>query len=118
MATPAPHTTSGGVEYHVTLEDLQKSASDTHMTAHDVAELLLQLQTYVIGLEDEWQGMAANEFQDLMVQWRKYADQLNEALIAIGDGLMGNYHNYGENEATNQRNMASIKGNLPTANFA
>lgn len=117
MSTPTPHTTLGGVEYNVTLADLQMAASDTHLTAHDTAEWLQQLQTYVIGLQNEWQGMAANEFQDLMVQWNRYAAQLNEALQAIGDGLMGNYHNYDNTEFTNQRNMASIKANLPAANL-
>jgi WXG100 family type VII secretion target len=117
VSIPTPHTTSGGVEYNVTLQDLQAAASDTHLTAHDVSVWLQELQTYVTGLQNEWQGMAANEFQDLMVQWNRYAAQLNEALQAIGDGLLGNYHNYDNTELTNYRNMASIKGNLPAANL-
>ncbi|MFI5798086.1 WXG100 family type VII secretion target [Streptomyces sp. NPDC051677] len=117
MSTPTPHTLSGGVEYGVTLLDLQAASSDTQLTAHDIAEWLQQLQTYVTGLQNEWQGMAANEFQDLMVQWNIYAAQLNEALRAIADGLMGNYHNYDHTEVTNHKNMASIKTSLPAANF-
>ncbi|MDH2393573.1 WXG100 family type VII secretion target [Streptomyces sp. HNM0663] len=118
MSTPTPHTTPGGVEYGVTLVDLQAASSDTHLTAHDVSVWLQQLRTYVTALQNEWQGMAANEFQDLMVLWDRYAAQLNEALRAIGDGLMGNYHNYDNTEVANHRNMASVKANLPAANLA
>ncbi|MFK4222307.1 WXG100 family type VII secretion target [Streptomyces sp. NPDC019890] len=117
MSTPTPHTTVGGVEYNVTLFDLQAAASDTHLTAHDVAVWLQELRTYVTALQNEWQGLAANEFQDLMVLWGTHSARLNEALTAIGDGLMGNYHNYDNSEVANHQNMASIKTNLPTANL-
>jgi len=118
VSTPTPHTTVGGVEYGVTLQDLQAAATDTNLTASDVSAWLQQLQSYVIGLQNEWQGMAANEFQDLMVQWNRYAAQLNQALTDIAGGLMGNYHNYGTSEDTNYKGMASIKANLPAANLS
>ncbi|MFF2524086.1 WXG100 family type VII secretion target [Streptomyces liangshanensis] len=119
MSTPVEQsTTIGDVEYSVTPGELLAAANSTNTTAQELDAQLSALKTYVIGLEEAWHGMAANEFQDLMVQWDTYARMLNDALTSIAGGLQGNYGNYDVSEQRNLTNLSSVRANIPSANFS
>ncbi|MDQ0786696.1 WXG100 family type VII secretion target [Streptomyces sp. B3I8] len=118
MTTPTGHATVGGVEYNVTLVELNQASLDTDATSTRLEEQLAELKSFVVSLEGVWNGYAANEFQALMAQWDVYAAMLREALTGIASGLRGNYENYSTTESVNHATLASIHAGIPSANFS
>ncbi|MEV6994326.1 WXG100 family type VII secretion target [Streptomyces sp. NPDC093228] len=104
---------SDGVLYHATPEDLRRKAIDIRHTQGVVQGELDRLKSYVVGLELEWGGIAANTFQELMGEWDAFAAQLQHALLAIASGLEGTAGNYLLSEDSNLLNLRSVQ--LPPA---
>ncbi|MFB9835873.1 WXG100 family type VII secretion target [Actinoallomurus acaciae] len=113
MAVNGGTTTVGGVTYKVTPEYLSTAATSTDNTATEIAGVLAQIRSYVVGLEASWQGVAYNTFQTLMAEYDIYAKMLHDSLTDIASGLRGNYVNYTDSEQTNITNLRSLDTSLP-----
>ncbi|WP_436531103.1 WXG100 family type VII secretion target [Actinoplanes sp. HUAS TT8] len=111
-------TTVGGVSYQVTPEYLSGAATSADTTAGDIAALLDGVRSYVVSLEDSWQGIAATSFQTLMHNYDVYARMLHESLTGIASGLRGTYVNYTDVETQVDQNIQQVDLNLPPANLS
>lgn len=100
--------------FQVTPEYLSQASAACTNTAQDVQDQLAALKSYVVNLENEWQGIAAGTFQNLMAEYDLCAASLNQALTGIASGLQGNWGNYTENEQTNLKNISAIQAGLPS----
>ncbi|MFF7580973.1 WXG100 family type VII secretion target [Streptomyces sp. NPDC008061] len=107
---------SDGVLYNTTPQDLKEKAQDIRNTQETVQGELGRLKSYVVGLEAVWGGIAANTFQQLMVDWDTHAARLQEALLGISNGLMGSADNYTQGEQMNIANLHSVS--LPAARLS
>ncbi|MDQ0757683.1 WXG100 family type VII secretion target [Streptomyces canus] len=74
------------------------------------------LKSYVVAMEANWQGVASNTFQELMREWDMYAAQLQNALLAISNGLDSSADNYIGSEHSNLANLNNVS--LPKANLS
>lgn len=111
-------TTPSGSAYQVTPADIAAAATSCTNTASQIDEQLSTLKSYVVNLESEWKGIAANTFTSLMTDYDTYAIMLHNALTDIASGLQGNYVNYTDAEQTNLNNLQTVNGSLPGANFS
>lgn len=113
-----PATTVGGVTFHVTPEYLVNAATSTDKTAGEIDDVLAQIKSYVVSLEEIWQGIAQQQFQTLMQEYDTYSRMLHDALVDIGSGLRGNYVNYRDSEESNVNNLRALGEDIPKANFS
>ncbi|MCO6000300.1 WXG100 family type VII secretion target [Actinoallomurus rhizosphaericola] len=116
MTVPSDYTgdvTVGGVHYHVTPEYLAQAVADTNSTADEIANQLSDLQQYVQSVEAAWGGIAADQFNILMTDYRLYATMLHDALTDIAQGLQGNYINYVDSEGQNINNLIALGEDIP-----
>ncbi|BCY11910.1 WXG100 family type VII secretion target [Actinoplanes sp. L3-i22] len=107
----------GGVTYHVTPDVVSGAATDTQTTAQEMAELIADIRTYVVSLEDVWQGVASNQFQQLMHDYDTFARTLQDALAGISSGLHGTYLNYRDTEIANLNDLQAVELGPPPALF-
>ena len=101
--------------FKVTAEYLADAATSCDSTATTVSDQLASLKSYVVGMEDWWQGIAAGTFQSLMSEYDVCSAALNDALTGIATGLRGNWSNYTGVEQTNSTNIQNIEAGLPAA---
>lgn len=109
---------SYGLDFKVTPAEISTAAANCDSTATELAAQLDSLRQYVMGLEAEWQGIAAQTFTSLMADYQIYSTMLHNALTDIASGLRGNYVNYTDSEDTNIANLQQVGGEIPGANFA
>jgi WXG100 family type VII secretion target len=109
-------STSTG-SFQVTPEYVASAAAACQSTAQEIQEQLGALKNYIVSMEDAWQGIAANTFQELMAQYNTYSSMLYNALTDIGQGLQGNYINYTAEEQANINTIQSIATSLQGTNF-
>ncbi|MEU9407524.1 WXG100 family type VII secretion target [Streptomyces sp. NPDC048281] len=112
IASENGYAASGGVQYEVTPEYLAQAASDSSFTAGQLANQTDALQKFCSGLEDVWKGMAKEQFNTLMAEYRTYATMLYDALSGISSGLHGTYLNYVGGETTNINNLIALGEDL------
>ncbi|MFG2226229.1 WXG100 family type VII secretion target [Streptomyces sp. NPDC048644] len=105
--------TSAG--FKVTPAMIAQAAVSCDNTAADVEAKLQNLKSYVIQLEDSWQGIAHNTFQIYMAEYDTYAQMLHNALTDIASGLRGNEVNYKESENANLQRIHTLQSELPAA---
>jgi WXG100 family type VII secretion target len=101
------------MQFKLTPEELTAGATSCTTTAAQIDQQLSTLQGYVQNLEATYMGVTATTFSALMVDWNTYATMLHNALIDIGSGLNGNYHNYTDTEQANLNGLQQINGSLP-----
>jgi WXG100 family type VII secretion target len=106
------------VDFKTTFPDIASAASGCDTTASEVQQKLASLRSYVVGLEESWQGVASTSFQDLMVQYDNNASRLHEALTGIANGLRGTHSNYTDSESANLKAVTNIHENLGPANLS
>jgi hypothetical protein len=58
------------------------------------------------------------QYQNLMNDFDKYGQMLNDSLNGIADGLTGNYHNYTTTEAAIESQLREVNGVIPGANLS
>ncbi len=109
---------ASGIDYKVTPADVVAAATSCDNTAAELQTQLAELKSYVVSLEEEWRGIAAQTFTALMADYDVYSNMLQNALTDIGSGLRGNYVNYDDTENQNIRNLQQVNGQIPGANFA
>lgn len=107
-------STSG---FQVTPEYVASAAASCQKTAQEIQDQLAALKNYIVQMEDWWQGIAANTFQELMTQYDAYSAMLYNALTDIGQGLQGNYVNYTAEEQANINTIQSVATSLQGTNF-
>jgi 6 kDa early secretory antigenic target len=61
------------------------------------------MHSQLAGLQDSWQGSAANSFQELVLRWKTASDSLEASLGQIGTALSIAAGQYSEIESANQR---------------
>ncbi|MFB7504398.1 MULTISPECIES: WXG100 family type VII secretion target [Streptomyces] len=105
--------TRDGVLYNVTAHDLDTAAAECRSVEETVREQLNGLKSYVQSMEDDWRGIASQQFQILMHEYDANAAMLEQALTAIAGGLDGTSHNYVDAEAAAVAAVSSI--NIPPA---
>src|SRR5262245_30586082 len=103
--------------FQVTFEYLSNASAACTRTAGDIQADLAGLRTYVVSLENDWQGIAAGTFQDLMAEYDRCAASLNNALTGIANGLHGNWGNYEQNEQAAITSISNIQQGLPPVNL-
>ncbi|MBY8886966.1 WXG100 family type VII secretion target [Streptomyces sp. PTM05] len=107
----------GLANFKVTPEMISTAATSCDTTAADVDSKLGELKTYVTNLENVWQGIAQNTFQEMMVEYQTYAQMLHNALTDIAQGLRGNYVNYTDSENANLTTIHNVQSQLSAANL-
>lgn len=96
----------------VTPEDVSNASVSCSRTAGNIQEQLGQLKAYVGQMEGIWGGVAANTFQDLMLNYDTYSSMLYNALMDISSGLNGNYVNYTQGETANVNSINNVNNAL------
>jgi len=96
------------------LQDGNKACLDA---VHEIDGELASMRAYVSELAAEWLGASSMQYQNLMTDFDKYGQMLNDSLNGIADGLMGNYHNYTTTEAAIESQMKQVNGVIPGANL-
>lgn len=99
-------------------EEIAGAAVQCDSTAGSLQDQLATLKSYVISLESVWQGVAADAFQDLMLEYDTYASLLHNALADIASGLRGNFVNYTDTENANKANINHLESDLTGANLS
>ena len=99
-------------DFRATPQDIANASTSCNSTAANVQEQLASLKTYVIGMENWWQGVASTTFQELMQEYDTYSTMLHNALADIGSGLNGNFVNYHESEQANVNSINLIQNEL------
>ncbi|SEG92005.1 WXG100 family type VII secretion target [Actinacidiphila yanglinensis] len=107
-----------GVLYHATPDDLKTHAHDIASTQQTIMGEIAALRTYVVQMEDIWQGYASNTFQDLMTDWDRYANKLGEVLGEISTALVGSADTYAKAEHANHTVLAAASASLPAARLS
>ena len=102
------------MSFQVTPEYLTGAAKACDTTNGEVQGQLSSLRQYVVGMEADWQGIAASTFQSLMAEYDRCAAALQDALTGIASGLRGSWTNYTENEQANTTTITNIQQGLPS----
>jgi ESAT-6 family protein len=97
-------------------EEMHSVAGQTRAAAVNLDAGLSSLMSYCLSLEG-WVGDASGTFQNLMAQFKTSATKLNEALTNIAQELDQNAANYELGESTNNKQILSVAGSLPTINL-
>ena len=98
--------------FQVTPEEVTAAATSCSSTAETIQGQLVQLKGYVGQMEEIWGGVAANTFQELMLNYDTYSHMLYNALMDISSGLNGNAVNYADGEIANVNSINSVNSNL------
>ncbi|MFE7115724.1 WXG100 family type VII secretion target [Streptomyces sp. NPDC057654] len=101
--------------FRVTPQMIADAAVSCDNTAADVEAKLANLKSYVMQLEQSWQGIAHDTFQIYMAEYDTYAQMLHQALTSIASGLRGNEVNYKESEQDALQRIHTLQSELPTA---
>jgi WXG100 family type VII secretion target len=97
-------------QFSVTPEYIALAAGNCHTTAADIHGELTTLKNYVLDLGASWLGVASGTFQNMMVDFQSYANNLHNSLDDIGSGLQGNFVNYLEMEQSNISTLVPVDG--------
>ncbi len=102
---------------NITPQMLMQANADCLNTAGSIESQLAHIRNAVAELAGSWLGVSSKRYQDLMEDYDAYGVIMNNALHGIGDGLMGNFHNYTTAESTNVAGIEVVHDNLPAANL-
>lgn len=97
------------------LQDGNKACLDA---VSEIDGELASMRAYVSELAAQWLGASSMQYQNLMTDFDKYGQMLNDSLNGIADGLMGNYGNYTTTELSIESTMKSVNGVIPGANLS
>ena len=101
-----------GSSYQTDIQTMGDASQKVYNVNQQVQSRLSQLRSQLEPLAGVWKGQAFGSFQSLMARWDQDAQQLNQALRAIGDGLRGNQQRYQQSEESNQSSFRSITNRL------
>jgi WXG100 family type VII secretion target len=101
-----------GSSYQTDIQTMGDASQKVYNVNQQVQSRLSQLRSQLEPLSGVWKGQAYSSFQSLMARWDQDAQQLNQALRAIGDGLKGNQGRYQQSEESNQSSFRSITNRL------
>jgi WXG100 family type VII secretion target len=101
-----------GSSYQTDIQTMGDASQKVFNVNQQVQSRLSQLRSQLEPLSGVWKGQAYSSFQSLMARWDQDAQQLNQALHGIGEGLKGNQQRYQQSEETNQSSFRSITNRL------
>jgi len=96
------------------LQDGNKACTDA---VTEIDGELASMRAYVSELAAQWLGASSTQYTNLMTDFDKYGQMLNDSLNGIADGLMGNYHNYTTTESSIESTLLAVNGVIPGANL-
>lgn len=96
------------------LQDGNKACLDT---VSDIDSELASMRAYVSELAAQWLGASSMQYQNLMTDFDKYGQMLNDSLNGIANGLLFNYGNYTTTEKSVEATMKTVNGVIPGANL-
>jgi WXG100 family type VII secretion target len=112
----ALHHADGSITF-VTPEVIQKAATDSTTTGQEIQMEIDMLQKLVASYEGRYQGVAAIEFHELMLEFNRQSDKVKMKLEEISDSLWAVYHVYTGNETQVLKNNAEMRANIPNFNL-
>ena len=89
--------------FTVDSERIHAANSTIQATIQRLQSEVTNLHGQLGGLQESWQGVASNSFQELIFRWRISADALEQNLGQIGQALSMAASQYQEIEQANQR---------------
>ncbi|WP_433534611.1 WXG100 family type VII secretion target [Micromonospora sp. CA-249363] len=101
----------------ITFQMLQEGNKACLQTVTDVSGELASMRSYVSDLAAQWLGASSKQYQNLMNDFDRYGQMLNDSLTGIADGLQGNFHNYTTTEAAVESQFKDVNEALPQANL-
>jgi WXG100 family type VII secretion target len=101
----------------ITFQMLQDGNKACTQAVSDIDGELASMRAYVSELAADWLGASSMQYQNLMTDFDKYGQMLNDSLNGIADGLLGNYHNYTTTESAIESTMKTVNGVIPGANL-
>ncbi|MBM7489489.1 WXG100 family type VII secretion target [Micromonospora luteifusca] len=99
--------------FGVTPEYIATAAIDCDTTASEIEQSLTAVRQYVVSLRDEWEGVAAQNFDSVMHDFDVFGTMLHNALLNIGAGLRGNFNNYVDVEDFAAGNLVTVNNEIP-----
>lgn len=98
--------------YAGTVQDFTNAHRDVVGVKEDVEATLKQVWDQVVSLQGEWQGAAATAFSNMMTRFDNNAKDLNAALEAIAEQLMGAGSTYQEQEDSKLDTFGGLSAQL------
>jgi WXG100 family type VII secretion target len=116
LAPNALHGADGSITY-VTPEVIKQAATDSTTTGEEIQIEIDLLQRLVASYEGRYQGVAAVEFHQLMLEFNRQSDLVKAKLEEIANSLWAVYHVYTGNETQILKNNAEMRANIPNFNL-
>ncbi len=73
------------------------------LTISRLQQEITSLQSQLMAMQDSWQGIASNSFQELFQRWKVTSDLVDTQLGQLGQALALAANQYSETEMANQR---------------
>jgi len=73
------------------------------LTISRLQQEITSLQSQLMAMQDSWQGLASNSFQELFQRWKVTSDLVETQLGQLGQALALAANQYSETEMANQR---------------
>ncbi len=106
-------TTAGGAgSFEADVPVMQVAAGRVFEVNEAIRAELASLLQRLDPLMGTWQGGAAMSFHALKDRWHESATTLNQALLAIGEGLARAERTYRSSDEASQQDFAGIAGHL------
>ncbi|GAB3050741.1 WXG100 family type VII secretion target [Sediminivirga luteola] len=89
--------------FRVDAERVMESSRAVEASAGAVADEVQTMMSNLRGLQDSWQGQAAEGFQSVVDEWHGVQEQVRESLQGIREALAVAGRQYAEVEDANSR---------------
>lgn len=89
--------------FNVNTESLAAKSADVQNTIARLQAEVNAMQSGLRSLEGEWRGLAAENFQQLVTDWRATQARVEESLASISEALSLATQQYTEAETSNAR---------------
>ncbi|MFY1672102.1 WXG100 family type VII secretion target [Plantactinospora sp. WMMB334] len=99
--------------FQVTPEYISTAATDCDTAGSEIDQQLAQVRQYVVSLREEWEGVAAQNFDSVMHDFDVFGTMLHNALLNIGAGLRGTFNNYVDVEDFAAQNLVTVNNEIP-----
>jgi WXG100 family type VII secretion target len=116
FAPNALHHADGSITY-VTPEVIKQAATDSTTTGQEIQDAIGILQGLVASYEGRYQGVAAVEFHELMLEFNRQSDLVKVKLEDIANSLWAVHQVYTGNETQVLKNNAEMRANIPKFNL-
>jgi WXG100 family type VII secretion target len=103
--------------FGLTPEDLHNGANDCRTTSQDIEAQIIQMQAHAQSLVGAYQGISADAFQLVSLEWQKDSTAIKDALEHTAQMLDLTANNYASTSLTNYAQVQRVAATLPAAKF-